>query len=737
MGQRRKKSRPPDPRGSAQEKKSAPIAESTPLGGWQFLWVWVVCVLLAIAVAVIYVQTLGHEMINCDDNPYVYENPDVAGGLTWNGIRWAATTHHAGNWHPLTWISHMLDVKWFGLHAAPDRWKGPEAGGHHLTNVVLHLASVIILFLALRQMTGALWSSALVAAMWAVHPLRVESVAWIAERKDVLSGLFWMLTLLAYGWYVRRPGVGRYLAVALCFALGLTAKSMLVTLPCVLLLLDYWPLGRMTAVKPRPLVASHPATTGRGFTTGIWQLLLEKLPLFALSAIVSSIVVVSQRSSGLMNMADNVPVGLRVSNAAIAYVTYLWKTIWPTNLAIFYPHPAMLKTGYTSSIIAGAVAAMLLLVVVTLVVLWQMRRRPYLAVGWFWYLGTLVPVIGLVQVGVQSMADRYTYLPMIGVYIAVVWGGVELAARWRWLAIPLTGAAVVLLAVWTAASFQQTARWKTRFTVFGHAIAAAEDNYFAHNHLGVAYFHAGEFDKAGEHYRKAVEAAPNYDAANANLGAYHMRRGEVETAIGYFQNAVRVNPYLGVHYINLGQAYLAQGRGDEAGREFRDAVEAEKDSAALHGYLGIDLRRRGKLHEAEVQRQEMFRLCANDAILLSELSRVFSLDRNDPTTLNDIAWLLATSPDASVRNGLTAVRLANRAFELAGKRNAAILGTLAAAYAEDGRFDEAVETAHRARSLALKQNNSALAESIEAKIAIYEAGKPYRESSFQRELHSP
>lgn len=689
------------------------------------------------AVAIIYGQTFGHEMINCDDNPYVYENPDVIGGLTWDGVRWAATTHHAGNWHPLTWLSHMLDVELFGLHAAPERWKGPEAGWHHLTNVVLHLASAIVLFLALRLMTGSLWLSALAAAMFAVHPLRVESVAWLAERKDVLSGLFWMLTLLAYGWYVRRPSVGRYLAVAVCFALGLTSKSMLVTLPCVLLLLDFWPLRRMTVVKPRPLVASLPATNGRGFTAGVWRLILEKLPLFALSATVSMIVVVSQRSSGLMNMAENVPLGLRATNAALAYVGYLWKTIWPTNLAIFYPHPAMLKSGYTSSIIAGALAAMLLLAAITLVVLWQARRRPYLAVGWFWYLGTLVPVVGLVQVGVQSMADRYTYLPMIGIYIMVVWGGAELAACRRRLAVPLGAVTVVLLVAWTAVAFHQTTHWKTRFTVFEHAITATHDNYFAHNHLGVAYIHTGNVEKAGKHYAKAVEAAPNYDASNANFGAYYMRRGEPKKAIRYFQNAVRVNPYLGVHHINLGQAYLALGRFDEAGEEFRNAVKAEKDCAALHGYLSIDLRRRGKLREAEAERQEMFRLCANDAILFGELSRVYSLDSNDPTTLNDIAWLLATSPDASVRKGLTAVRLANRAIALLGKQNAAILGTLAAAYAEDGRFPEAVETAHRARNLALKQRNPALAKSIEAKISLYETRTPYREPPSARDPTAP
>ena len=410
-----------------------------------------VCLALALLVWIVFGQTLGHEFVNYDDNVYVYENPLVSEGLTWRGMAAAFAESHARNWHPLTTLSHMLDAELFGL----------TPRGHHATNVVLHTAAVLLLFLILRDMTGAFWRSALVAALFAIHPLRAESVAWIAERKDLTSGVFMMLTLGAYLGYARQPSFLRYALVLLAFVGGLMSKAMLVTVPFVLLLVDFWPLGRFAQSAP-----------------GMWRtqssrlaLLLEKLPLLALSAAASAITFFLQKR--VAYQADDLPLLWRINNAATAYVTYIWRMIWPADLAAFYPHPLDRIPAWQ---VAGACA--LLIGFTALVVLWR-QRRPYLLTGWFWYLGMLVPVIGIVDVGSQASADRYTYLPQIGLSICIVWAVAELAPRWQYRRQVFAAVAGSVIVAFSWIAWRQAAYWRNSEALWRRTLAVTSGNDIA------------------------------------------------------------------------------------------------------------------------------------------------------------------------------------------------------------------------------------------------------------------
>jgi protein O-mannosyl-transferase len=680
------------------------------------LAVLVVCCSLLLTVLAVYNPTTGHEFLICDDDVYVYVNRHVSEGLTWENVKWSLTRSAAGNWHPLTWLSHILDVSCYGIHPGMELWKGPEAGGHHFTSVLLHAAGAVVLFLALRRMTGALWCSAFVAAMFALHPLRVESVAWVAERKDVLSGLCWMLTLLAYAGYASRPAVGRYLAVVCCFALGLMSKSMVVTLPCVLLLLDFWPLRRWRPQGDCPSFRVNddgtvPLVSAPLFPRrSLGWLLAEKVPLLALSAAVCVIVAATQHDVGTVSTVSRVPLEVRLANAAVSAVAYLWSMIWPVDLAIFYPHPLALANYSPDRLMWQGVAAGVLLLAITLAVLWNLRRRPYLAVGWFWYLGALVPVSGLVQVGTQSRADRYTYLPMIGVSIMLAWGAAELVARSGRVKTVVGVAAGAILVAWTLLTVRQVAFWQDSFTVFRHAIEATENNYFAHNHLGMAYLRDGNEEEAASEFAKAVEIAPGYDAANANLGASYASRKQYDKALPYLQAAVRVNPSKVGCRSNLGTVYTYLGRLDEATAEFRHALEIDPDDAQARLNLGRALCRAGKTAEMLVEWREVIRLVPNSIGVRRSAAR-----------------LLATYPDASLRNGKEAITLAQRAVELSNAEDPLALDALAAAQAEIGQFQLAEETANQAAALAARQQKPDLAESIKGRIPLYKDGKPCRE----------
>jgi len=705
---------------SKNRQGSDPLRQQPPVV--DFLKSLAVCCFLLLVVLVVFFQTVQHDFIRCDDDVYIFRNPHVAGGLTWENVKWSFTGVHAGNWHPLTWMSHMLDCEIYKSHASGPLFSGQDAGGHHLTSLLLHAISSVVLFLAMRRMTGAFWCSAFVAAMFALHPLHVESVAWAAERKDVLSGLFWMLTLLAYGGYVLRPNVWRYLVVVGLFGLGLTAKSMLVTLPCVLLLLDFWPLRRWRPSWICP--ATTEQTPPRFAPQSLGWLLLEKLPLLALSAGVCVILVIIQRDMGAMTMVDmhNMTLDARISNAAISAVAYLWTTIWPANLTFFYPHPVVLQDYSATRFMLQGVAAGAVLLAITALVLWNLRRRPYLAVGWFWYLGTLVPVMGIIQVGAQARADRYTYLPMIGVSIMVVWGAAEFAARSSQFKTAVGVAAGVLLTTWTLFTVNQVSYWKDSETLFKQAIDATGNNFFAHNHLGLVYGYAGDSVKAEEEYIKAVDIAPSYDAANSNLGACYANRKppDYDKAIAWFQAAVRVNPHNAGHRFNLGLMYVGLGKLDKAEAVFRQAIEIDPSHFESHWRLSQILYDQGRSSEALAEMQETLRLYP-DAVVI----------------LNSAAFLLAASPDASVRNGEKAVELAERAVELTKGEAPVPLDTLAAAYAETGDFSLAIETANKAMKLALRQNNESVAKIIRAQLLLYEDGKPLREPPPVRKKSPP
>jgi thioredoxin-like negative regulator of GroEL len=519
---------------------------------------------LVLLTVVAYSRVAGNSFIGLDDDDYVTENLRVQAGLGWNGLAWAFTTTHAANWHPLTWLSHMLDVELFGLRA----W------GHHLSSLAIHVASTLLLFHLLRRMTSALWPSAFVAAVFALHPLHVESVAWVAERKDVLSAFLWLLTTLAYVRWVESPSARRYAAVLLLYALGLLTKPMLVTLPFTLLLLDFWPLRR----------TDPPA-----------RLLREKSPLFALAAVSCAVTFLVQRSGGAMQLTDSIPFGLRVQNALLACFAYLEKSIAPFRLSVFYPHP-----GGTLSIGVVLLAA-LGLAGATGLALRRARTSPWLAVGWLWFLGTLVPVIGLVQVGSQAMADRYTYVPMIGLSIAVAFAGAEIVPRFPSTLAPIAAAAGVLVLGWTALTWRQVGFWRDDTALFGHALELAPENYLARGVLGVDHLRAGRLPEAERELRESLRLRPGFALGHANLGAALERQGRAEEAEREYAIALQLSPNLAEAHQNLGRLLGVQGRTDLAIEHLEAALRSSPDSVDARINLGVALLNSRRIDEGIAQ----------------------------------------------------------------------------------------------------------------------------------------
>jgi protein O-mannosyl-transferase len=550
---------------------------------------WVCLALIAVNL-IVYASVRHHDFVNFDDDDYVTANPVVLRGLTWHGVAWAFTTEHAVNWHPLTWLSHMLDVQLYGL----------DAGAHHLTNLLFHIGNTLLLFGLLHRMTGALGRSAFVAGLFAVHPLHVESVAWVAERKDVLSTLFWMLTLWAYIEYVKRPDLRqssrrRYAAVLLFFALGLMAKQMLVTLPLVLLLLDFWPLGRV-GIGPNPAGGWAPARDGWA-TAGC--LVSEKLPLLALAVASSIATFVIHQRGGAVIILSAIPLQLRIENALVSYVVYIGKMLWPAGLAVLYPYPQSLS--------AWSVAvAFVTLTGISVAVIWAAPRRPYLPVGWFWYLGTLVPVIGLIQVGDQTIADRYTYIPLIGLFIIVAWGAPDLLVRWPLrrvvlpkIALPAAACLVILACAITARG--QLEYWEDSTTLWTHTLAVTTRNNIAHNNLGATLADQGKTDEAIAHYSEALRIKSDYADAHNNLGVALADQGKFDEAIAHYSEALRIKPGYSDAHSNLGIALADQGNLDEAIAQFTEALRINPDSAKAHNNLGVALASQGKLDEAIAQ----------------------------------------------------------------------------------------------------------------------------------------
>ena len=524
---------------------------------------------------IVYWRVQNYDFVNFDDGDYVTGNRHVQGGITNANVIWALTTFHAGNWHPLTWLSHMLDYQLFGL----------KAGMHHLINLLIHMANSILLFFVFKRMTGAMWRSAFVAALFALHPLHVESVAWISERKDVLSTFFWMLTMWAYARYAERPGFNRYLLGLIFFALGLLSKPMIVTLPFVLLLMDFWPLCRVQWGQ----VCGE--SSSRFQKAQALRLVWEKIPLFALVLFSCFMTFLSELGGNTVVPLSIHPLSMRVSNALVSYITYIRKTFWPCDLAVFYPYPDAIAWWQ-------AIGAAALLVCMFVLVFKVSRRFPYLVVGWLWYLGALVPVIGLVQVGSQGMADRYIYVPIIGLFMIFVWGVPEICQKWSYRKIWLLASAAFLVLILIMITWKQVGYWENSVTLFENSLRFTSNNYLAHNNLGFAQSMQSRTEEAVEHYLQALRIQPDYAEAHNNLGNALKKQGYTEEAIEHYLQALRIQPdYAEVHY-NLGIALDKQGRTEEAIEHYLQALRIKPDYAETHSNLGNALGKQGHTEKA-------------------------------------------------------------------------------------------------------------------------------------------
>jgi len=639
----------------------------------------------------VFSQTIDHPFVNYDDQNYVYQNPRIAAGLTWSGTIAAFTQTHARNWHPLTTLSHMLDCQLFGLNPA----------GHHLTNILLHTVAVLLLFAVLNAISGAFWRSAAVAAIFAIHPLRVESVAWIAERKDVLSGVFFMLTLTAYAWYVRWPTRRRYIAVIASFALALMAKPTVIMLPVLLFLLDYWPFRRLTMMSDDGRPNGDVPFLRQLARFGRSTIFLEKIPLAVLSVAVGIITLVAQRYT--VGYSESIPLTSKVSNAFIAIVTYVEQMFWPAKLAVFYPNwgdrePAMV-----------AVVAALLLGAITALAIGARRRAPYVVVGWLWYLIALLPVIGLVQVGLQGRADRYTYLPQIGLYIAVVWALGDLCrTRVHRRVITAVTIAVIILLTWRASI--QAAFWRDTETLWAHALRVTESNDVAHYNVAGLLLDRGRLDEAIQHYQAALRASSDHESRthlspgivqNA-LGNAFARKNDINAATLHYRRAIELRPDFSDARVNLSAMLLRQGDIAGAIAEYEKVASTPPEDGLSHERLADMLLKAKRYPEA-----------------VTHYRRAVELTPNSVNALSGLSWLLATNSGSVVDRSGEGVRLAERANELTHGNDPVVLRILAVNYAVAGRKRDALTTAERALSLA--RTNSALVQVLTQELESYRA----------------
>jgi protein O-mannosyl-transferase len=532
------------------------------------------CLLIAVAILALYNPVNRHPFVNYDDDRYVTENSHVHNGLTWDTVTWAFVSTEQSNWHPLTWLSHALDYQLFHLNAA----------GHHFTSLLLHTVNAILLFLLLTWGTGHVGRSFFVAALFAIHPINVESVAWVAERKNVLCTFFLFLTIAAYGWYALKPSWKGYLTVTALFACGLMSKPMVITLPFVLLLLDYWPLGRVegSPSSPTPQISQKPFS----------KLLIEKAPLLALSAASAVITMRAQQAGGAMRSTEQFSLGVRLENAAVAYAMYLWKLVWPAQLAPLYPHPGDSLAAWQISL------SILVLLAITIAVL-KYRSKPYLLTGWLWFLGTLVPVIGLVQVGDAAMADRYAYIPEIGIFVIVTWAAVDLLRAFGKAAL-MAPAVCILLALGFATN-QQLSYWSSNYNLWSHALAVTQNNFIAEDNLGGALVILGRANEACPHFRAAAEINPRDALSHFNMGACLQDGDQFSQAIEQYQATIRLTSdrmLLASTYANQGAAYRELGDDAKARASYDESLRL--NPAQFNAYLGLGRlsERQGKLDEA-------------------------------------------------------------------------------------------------------------------------------------------
>ncbi len=620
-------------------------------------------VLLVAITWAVFGQTLGHQFVNYDDPLYVTGNAHIRAGLTWHGVLWAFTHVHSQNWHPLTSISHMLDCQLFGL----------QPRGHHFVNVLLHSAGVLLLFLLLEQMTGELWLSAFVAAIFAIHPLRVESVAWVAERKDVLSGIFFMLTLMSYVRYARRPSIGRYITMSILFACGLMSKPMLVTVPIILLFLDYWPLDRWSGARSTTEPAgaerrrreSPRGLTSRAASQSIKKLFAEKIPLVALS--IGSCVATLLAQNFALGSTDYLPLKWRITNAIVTCFDYVRQTFWPIDLIPFYVHPENRLE------ISRLILSALILVATTAFTFARRRKNPYLVVGWLWYIVMLIPVIGLIQVGLQGRADRYTYLPQIGLCFAIVWLMRDLTKLWCQRKIILGVAATIVVGVLSILSWRQTTHWRDSEALWRHTLTITPESDVAHAGLAGILFVRGQVDAAILHYKRALALRDGNVAAHYGLATTLASERKVDEAIGHFEKALSIQP----------------------------------DNTEVSNSLGILFANKGEIRNA-----------------MAAWRQTLSFDPDNGDAANNLAWVLATSADADLRNGKEAVALAQRAARIAGGENPGVLRTLAAALAENNQFTEAIATAERGKDLAQANGDMTMVENLRSCVELFRRGLP-------------
>jgi tetratricopeptide (TPR) repeat protein len=678
----------------------------------QTIWI---AVILALGTVLLYWPAGKFEFINLDDDIYVFNNPHVVGGFSWPAFWWSFQAGYASYWHPLTWMSHMLDCQLFGLNPGPQ----------HMVNVFLHAANSALLFVALKRMTRAFWRSAMVAALFAWHPLRVESVAWIAERKDVLSALFWMLSLWAYVRYVEALNIrspkfkGFYGAALILFALGLMAKPTVITLPCALLLLDWWPLGRLRTEEFRACS----------------RLILEKLPFFILSAASAVLTTIAASNGGAVASTKFVPFGIRISNAVVSYLHYVEKQFWPSNLSVIYPLDFKLPA-------SEIILTVGVLVGITVAVLVFRKRCPYGLVGWLWFVGTLFPVIGLVQVGAQSMADRFTYIPSIGIFIIVCWAAGDLIRRWRSRAAFVAVLAAGVLAGCAVQTHAQLRYWRNSASLFQHALAIDPNNYMALGCYGCCLRDLGQLQQAENELQRAIEISPIYIVGYTFLSGVLETEGKKDDAMKVLQKGLKIRPDFSGARCELAGLLFEENRYLEAQSELEDGLKLDPTDAGLHLYLGYALVRELKYDTAEEQFADSARLAPSDPVghfqwalalaaqnktgdAIAEYRATLRIQPNFTNALNNLAWLLASSPDPQFRDGVQAVELASRACVLTHTNEAIKIETLANAYAARGRFDEAVAWAQKASEVALLHGQTNIAEQNLELEKLYKSGRPF------------
>jgi protein O-mannosyl-transferase len=666
---RRQKGGSPEGRGAARRvearrKRSAVTVanhEEEPRIPPRALIVGLAISLVAVTV-ILYLPVRNYPFIGFDDPGYVTENPRVTGGLTWGSIRWALTSGYFANWHPLTWISHMVDVQLFGMNG----------GAHHVTNLVLHVANTLLLFVVLFKMTGAVGRSAFVAALFAVHPMHVESVAWVSERKDVLSTAFWLLTMWAYLVYTRKPQFPRYTLVLVLFALGLMSKPMLVTLPCALLLLDVWPLRRA-------VIGQSPRS--------VWlRLVYEKIPLFALAAASSVITYLVQRNSGAVESLNVVPLSVRIANAILAYWMYVQKLVAPRGLGILYPYPSNLFVGTVAAALAAVIA-------VSVAVALSVRTRPYLLVGWLWFVGTLVPVIGIVQVGKQPMADRYSYIPSIGLFVLVAWGAVDLLHRIRVPRVLSPVLSVITVGVYTAVAQRQLEYWRLSSELWKHTIAVTGENYLAENNLGWDLDREHKPTEAIPHYLEAIRLSPRFTGGHANLALVLAEVGRTDEAIEQFREVLKIEPKNHLAYLHMGFALSREGRSDEALSSFAEAIRLKPDYVEAHNGLGLVLARKGDADGAIREYREALRLMPTFAEAHSNLGAALASQGKLDEAIAQFSEAIRQKPDLVDAHNNLAVALSTQ-----GRLDDAI-----AQFTEAIRLNPNYANAHSGLALALQR----------------------------------